>query len=274
MSEAQVIEKTPRLNTRESLARDFSIIGMDKGVTVIVHSSLSSLGWVCGGPVAVIQALMDIVTNEGTIVMSTHSGDYSDPSYWGNPPIPKEWLPIIKETMPAYEPEIAPSRGMGKIVETFRCFPGVIRSSHPSLSFAAWGKNAKLIVSNHSLENALGEDSPLARIYDLDGQVLLLGVGYNSNTSFHLAEYRTPGTKPCQAGAPIVENGQRTWKTYNDIEFDADIFPQIGTDFEVERPVKQEIVGLAKSKYFKQREAVDYAKNWLTKKRKDSDEIT
>jgi len=44
MSEAQVIEKTPRLNTRESLARDFSIIGMDKGVTVIVRT-----GWLRRG---------------------------------------------------------------------------------------------------------------------------------------------------------------------------------------------------------------------------------
>ncbi|MDK2879324.1 MAG: aminoglycoside 3-N-acetyltransferase [Thermoanaerobacteraceae bacterium] len=268
MSEAEVINKTLQLNTRQSIAEDLYKLGVDRGATVLVHSSLSALGWVCGGPVAVIQALMDVVTGEGTIMMPTHSGDYSDPGNWGNPPVPEEWWPVIKETMPAYEPEITPTRGMGKIPETFRNFPGVIRSSHPLLSFAAWGKNAKQLASNHSLNNALGENSPLARLYDLDGWVLLLGVGYDSNTSFHLAEYRAPGSKPFRGGAPVIENGQRVWKSYNDIEFDTDVFPQIGSGFEKQRSVRKGKVGLAPSRYFKQREAVDFAVEWLTKMRK------
>lgn len=263
MSEAEVVKKTLRLNTRQSIAEDLYKLGVGKGATVLVHSSLSSLGWVCGGPVAVIQGLMDAVTNEGTIMMPAHSGDYSDPGCWGNPPVPKEWWPAIKETMPAYEPEITPTRGIGRIPEIFRNFPGVMRSSHPSLSFAAWGKNARQLVSNHSLDNALGENSPLARLYDLDGWVLLLGAGYDSNTSFHLAEYRAPGSKPCRAGAPVIEGGRRIWKSYDDIEFDTDTFPHIGSDFEKQRYVRQGRVGLAPSRYFKQREAVDFAVQWL-----------
>src|SRR5690349_7103098 len=60
------------------------------------------------------------------------------------------------------------------------------------VSFAAWGRHALPITANHALDYGLGEHSPLARLYDLDGSVLLLGVGYERRTSLHLAEYRAP----------------------------------------------------------------------------------
>lgn len=270
MSEEQVVQKTPILRTRQSLTKELKQLGLDKGMVVIVHSSLSSLGWVCGGPVAVIQALMDVITFSGTIVMPTQSTDYSDPALWSNPPVPQEWWPIIRETMPAYEPNITPTRGVGIIAETFRKWPGVLRSSHPALSFGAWGKYAEKIIKDHSLDNGLGENSPLARIYDLDGWVLLLGVGYDRNTSFHLAEYRAPGARPFKAGAPILENGKRVWKEYSDIEFEAEVFPEIGIELERAGKVIKGLVGSAEAKFFKQRDAVDFAQEWLMKKRKSS----
>ncbi len=268
MSEAAVVEKTNELRTRKSLADDLIKLGLKKGSIVIVHSSLSELGWVCGGAVAVIQALMDVVTDEGTLVMPAHSGDYSDPCYWQNPPVPEEWWALIRENMPAYEPEFAATRGIGIIPETFRKFPGVLRSSHPVLSFSAWGREAAVITLNHSLDNALGEESPLAKLYALNGEVLLLGADYDSNTSFHLAEYRAPDSKPFYAGTAIIKNGTRVWQNYLDIQFDSDCFIQIGMDFEKEFHVITSKVGSAETKYFKQRDAVDFATRWLTAKRK------
>lgn len=264
MSEAKLVNDTPQPRTRETLVRDLKHLGLASRMTVIVHSSLSTIGWVCGGPVAVIQAIMDVITPEGTIVMPTHSGDLSDPTGWQNPPVPESWWSIIHDTMPAYDPRITPTRGMGRIVEVFRTWPGVKRSSHPTLSFAAWGANASQIIINHELDYSLGETSPLARIYDLDGRVLLLGVDYTHNTSFHLAEYRMPGANIVELGAPIIESMQRVWKVYQDIELDASPFEEFGAAFELRTQVHTGMVGSAQARLFSQRQAVDFAVEWLT----------
>ncbi len=268
MSEASAVEGTPAPRTRETLAADMRALGLAPGMIVLVHSSLNALGWVCGGPVAVIQALMVAITEAGTLIMPAHSGDYSDPAKWRNPPVPADWIPIIRATMPAFDPAITPTRGMGRIAETFRCWPGVRRSDHPSSSFAAWGRLAGVVTANHTLENELGNGSPLARLYDLDGWVLLLGVGHGNNTSFHLAEHRAPSTPPITAGAPIFENGQRVWKTFQSLDYDDTPFPEIGAAFERTGQVIVGKIGSAEARLFRQRPAVDFAVGWLASRRK------
>jgi aminoglycoside 3-N-acetyltransferase len=175
VKEKDLMDRTPEPRTRLSLAADLRQLGLEPGALVIVHSSLSSLGWVCGGSEAVVLALMDVLTESGTLVMPTHSADYSDPGKWKNPPVQESWLEAIRQNMPAFDPRTVPTLGMGRIPETFRSWPEALRSSHPAFSFAAWGRHASLVTGDHSLDYSLGEDSPLARIYELDGQVLLLG---------------------------------------------------------------------------------------------------
>src|SRR3954449_11902764 len=102
MSEHALIDRTPTPRTRDSLAADLRGLGVRPGMTLLVHSSLRALGWVCGGPLAVVQALMDVLTPAGTLVMPTQSGDLSDPADWSRPPVPSEWLPAIYANMPAY----------------------------------------------------------------------------------------------------------------------------------------------------------------------------
>jgi aminoglycoside 3-N-acetyltransferase len=272
MTELNTIQNIPSPRTRESLAADLRALGLPAGAVVIVHSSLSAIGWVSGGSVAVVQALLDVLTPAGTLVMPTHTGDLSDPSFWQNPPVPETWWSIIRDTMPAFEPAVTPTRGMGRIVETFRTWPNVRRSSHPQVSFAAWGQQAEFITADHGLDDSLGEQSPLARIYDRDGLVLLLGVPYGNNTSFHLGEYRAAGGRRIAQGAPILENGQRVWKIIDDIEWDDGRFEALGADFERASLVKIGQVGSATARLFAQRAAVDFATRWIGEKRSAAQE--
>lgn len=190
MSEQYIISKTSKAITQKDLVTSFHEIGVNKDDTLLVHTSLSALGWVCGGPVTVIEALLESVGSMGTIVMPTHTAGNTDPRNWQNPPVPNSWWESIRESMPAFDPDKTPTLAMGVVAEAFRKWPEVKRSSHPIGSFAALGPKSDDILYDHDLKQMFGEGSPIAKLYDLNAKVLLLGVGHESNTSLHLAEYR------------------------------------------------------------------------------------
>jgi aminoglycoside 3-N-acetyltransferase len=267
MSEADAVARSPSLATVDSMAAELSALGVVEGSVVLAHSSLSSLGWVCGGAVAVVLALQRAVGDEGTLVMPAHSSDLSDPAKWENPPVPREWWNTIRESMPLFDRDLTPTRGMGAVAECFRRGPGVLRSEHPQVSFSARGPQAERIVSGHTLADSLSERSPLARIYELEGDVLLLGVGHDSNTSLHLAEYRSGRARPGNNGVPLVVDGVRRWVEFEDVELDASDFQLIGESFEREAGARRARVGRAEALLASQRALVDYAVEWMLENR-------
>jgi aminoglycoside 3-N-acetyltransferase len=267
--EWNVIKKTSMPNTIESLTDDFRNLGVVEGDIILLHSSLSQLGWTVGGPVSVIDALLNVIGKKGTLIIPTFSAGNTDPSEWQNPPVPKSWWPIIREHIPAFHVDKTPTRGVGIIPESFRKYPGVIRSNHPDSSFCAWGKYAKFITNNHSLDSDLGEGSPLARIYELDGKVLLLGVGHSSNTSIHLAEYRSDYKEKyyISQGSSILVNNKRQWVQWKELNIITDDFEDIGHDFETKMAIVIKKVGLADARLFSQTQLVDFAIDWIRKNR-------
>src|SRR5687767_6463326 len=180
-----VIARTRRPHSVASLSSDLARLGVEAGMTLIVHSSLGSLGFVIGGAQAVVMALERVVGG-GTLAMPTFTADLTDPADWSDPPVPPEWHDVIRDTMPAFEPDLTPTWQMGAIVDCFRGRNGTLRSDHPFTSWAARGPHAPRITAEQSLPHSSGERSPVARLYDLDAWILLLGVGHDRNSSLHL----------------------------------------------------------------------------------------
>lgn len=243
--------------------------GVCKGQTIMVHTSLSSLGFVCGGAQPVIEALLESVGADGTIMMPTQTWKNLDPTAGVHWEEPEAWWQMIRDNWPAYNKDITPTNTMGAVAEMFRKWPGTLRSDHPARSVAANGKYAEYLTAGHDLSNIFGEGSPVGKLYELDGYVLLIGVGYDKNTSLHLADVRAeyPGKHDSMEYSAIMENGERVWKGYSTLYVDGEDFENIGEAFEKEYPVQKVSLGNASLTFMKQRELVDFAVEWIERNR-------
>jgi aminoglycoside 3-N-acetyltransferase len=271
MTIKSIINKTKTPNTISSLKKDFIKLGVSPGNIILMHSSLSKLGWTVGGPVAVLESLMEILTTEGTLVIPSFTYDNNEPSNWQNPPVPKPWWEIIRKEMPAFHPDKSITTQMGIIAETFRKFPNVSRSSHPHCSFTAWGKYAKFITNNHALFPTYGDESPLAKVYQLQGKILLLGVNHESNTSLHYAEYKSnlPIMIKENKGAAIVQNSNRKWVQWEEMAYSSIDFMDVGLEYEKSIGYIPQKVGKAETRFLSQPVLVDFAIEWFKKHRKN-----
>jgi aminoglycoside 3-N-acetyltransferase len=262
LTERDVIERTESPITVDSIVSDLRFIGVKDGMVLFVQSSLSSMGWVCGGAVAVIEALLGSIGGEGTLVMPCMSSDWSDPSFWEQPPVPIEWWDTIKDNMPPFDKDLTPARyTMGIVVDTFRSWPGVIRSDHP-ISFIAKGKHSQRIIESQPWSFPLAECSPLERCCDIGGYGLLIGT--ERNTTLHLSEHRASFKKAIVInGAPLIRDGRRVWCEYEEYDDYTVFFPKILKEFALTKQCRTGKIGLAKSYFFKQTDLVEFGIGWF-----------
>jgi aminoglycoside 3-N-acetyltransferase len=254
--------------TRSSLAHDLRKIGVGLGDTVLVHSSLRALGWVCGGAPTVVRALLDVLGPDGTLVVPAQTPENRDPSRWSHERVPAAWWPIIRAELPAFDPATTPCRESGLIAETVRTWPGAARSGHPQTSFAAVGRHAHHLMARHEITSELGTESPLGALHAMSASVLLLGVGYDRCTAFHLAEYRLPDLPRWPNRCVVMTPAGRRWITYSAATLDPSRFADLGAAFERNRPsVSTSTIGQATAKLLNIREAVDFAEEWLLSQR-------
>jgi len=164
--------------TRDELRRLFEGLGL-RGNHLVVHTALSGFGHVDGGARTICEALVEAIGDSGTIVM---------PAFTCVETLSDTATPTMTRTRPvAFHPDLPVSRPLGVVAEAFRHFPGTLRSSHPTHSFAAWGRQAREVLSTQRDNNPLG---PLKKLNVMQGHVLLLGTGLQAATAVHLAEER------------------------------------------------------------------------------------
>ncbi|GGR12924.1 AAC(3) family N-acetyltransferase [Actinoplanes ianthinogenes] len=254
----------PAPHTVATLAGDLRALGLTGGDTVLVHTSVRSIGFVAGAVQAVVQALLDAVGPSGTLVVPTQTPANTDPAGWVNPPVPAAWWPIIREQSLGFDPLRTPSQWVGILPEIVRTWPGARRSEHPQLSFAALGARAAEIVGEHPLTEGFGERSPLGAVYRLGGKVLLIGCGHQRNTSLHLAETRQEQPPMVGFGSAVRgPDGTSRWVTWTAPDQDVTHFEEIGAAFEATGAAVVGAVGDATARLMPQRALVDFATAWL-----------
>ena len=132
------------------------------------------------------------------------------------------------------------------------------------------GHYAGYLTENHDLSDIFGDRSPIGRLYKLDGYVLLIGVGYDKNTSLHLADVRAeyPGKHTVIESSAIRVDGQRVWKDYETLAVDGEDFSAIGEAFEQTGQVRHVSLGNGILSMMSQRALVDFAVEWIGENRK------
>jgi len=252
--------------TRERLAADLRVLGVRPGQTLLVHASLKQIGWVEGAAQTVVGALTDVLGPDGTLVAGAGTPENSLTS--------RSFLEQTKglrsshvsgylERMLAFDPKVTPTSA-GAVAEALRITPGAARSDHPQSSFAAVGRDAQELMAGHQVTCHLGEHSPLAKLYERDASILLLGVDYRSCTAFHLAEYRYTTNPPMREYSCLVmEEGISRWMRYKDVVLDDGEFENIGKSLEDKITVPIGVVGKAQSRLLPLRCVVDFASDWL-----------
>ena len=252
-----------------ALAEQLRACGLAEGQTVLVHMAMSKLGWVIGGAEAVILGLLAAVGPSGTIMMVTYSNNNADPAGGQHPAVPEAWWQTIRDHTPGYNPLTTPSRGLGVVPELLRTWPEARRSAHPAFSLAAVGPQAEYLTAGHALEEDSGDRSPLGKLYELDGHVLLLGVDHRDNSSLHLAEFRAdfPGKRSLRIGSAVLVDGRRQWVEYQTLVTDSDDFGELGEAFDRAHNIVVRQLNAAPVRFFRQRSLVDFAVAWMEQHR-------
>ncbi|ORT53441.1 AAC(3) family N-acetyltransferase [Streptomyces sp. CB03238] len=262
------------LHTERQLTVQLAELGVEPGGFLLVHASLRAVGAVVGGGEAVLRAVRGALGPDGTVVVPAFTARNSDTS-----PAHRERVrglgeverAAVRAAMPPYDADTMPcDDGIGVLPEIVRRQPGAARSAHPQTSFAALGPHAEKVVSGHRPDCHLGEDSPLARLYDLRAQILLLGAGFASCTAFHLGEYRVARPPRRTYRCVVRAGGVRRWWEYEDVALDDGDFAELGADLERYGggSVRAGVVGSARSRLVGMADAVDFARLWLARNRR------
>lgn len=223
--------------SKEQLVQQLRTLGVQPGGVLLVHCAFSKVKPVEGGPMGLINALravLDAQGAQGTLVMPSMSYDDEQP------------FDVLR----------TPCLEMGVLADTFWRMPGVLRSDSPH-AFAAIGPAAAQITAPHPIDIPHGLNSPAGRVYELDGQVLLLGVDHSNNTTVHLCEYMAGVRYRIQKSQAIWKDGRLARLDYAEIDHCCQNFNLAEGWLEERNLQRKGIVGYAEARLMRSRDIVE-----------------
>jgi aminoglycoside 3-N-acetyltransferase len=255
------------MNTKDNLITQLKNLGLKSSDTVMLHASMRAIGKILGGPDQIHQAIMETILPEGTLMM--YVGCEPEYEVVGRGKLSSSEETLFLKESPAFDPNSARARrDYGILAEFFRSWPGVRCSENPGARIAALGGKADWIVSKHPLNYGYGPESPLAKLYEIDGKILLLGSDLDQITLFHYAEHMTPinEKRKKRFKVPMLINHERIW--CNVEEFDTSVgirkwpdrfFETVIIKYFEKYNIKPGLVGHAKSYLVNVKSLVNFA---------------
>ena len=253
---------------------DLGALGLEPGDVVMLHTKLSSLGYVVGGADTVVEGLLDLLGASGTLVaMTGWEHDAYHLEDW-----PPELQDAYRRDPPAFDPELSEAAtDYGRLPERIRTWPGARHSSHPECRFSALGRLAEWITSDQPTDHPYGPGSPLAKLVEAGGSVLMLGAPLETVTLLHLAEElaRVPNKKIVRYSCPVRTPAGIEWVEIEDIDTSLGALPyeQVVGDRDSFEVIAEEAlaagigqtgaVGESRSILLPARDLVTYAVDWI-----------
>lgn len=224
--------------TRAALRADLTALGLRPGDAVLAHGALSRVGRLLNGPDAVVGALLDAVSPGGTVLAYTDWDARYDELLDADGRVPAEW----REHVPPFDPGSSrAARDNGALPEFLRTWPGARRSGSPGASVAALGARAEWFTADHPLDYGYGPGSPLAKLVEAGGKVVMVGAPLDTMTLLHHAEHLAdlPGKRVIRYEVPFAASDGVRWRTVEEFDtadpvvdgFADDYFAEVVTDF-------------------------------------------
>ena len=254
------------LYTQRELTGALREVGVGRGDMVMMHASVKAVGRVMGGPNVIIQAVLDALTPDGTLMM--YAGWNDIPDFTSELP-PDERQRYLDEH-PPFDPATARAvRDHSILAEFFRTWPVAQRSLNAEASMSAVGAKAEWLTRDHPSDYGYGAGSPLAKLAESGGKVLMLGAPLDTITLLHYAENRAKLRHKAvvRYSYPVLRDGEKVWIDVEDFNtgdpHDDYSFEGIAQDYLAAGHGRRGTVGDAETSLFDAGDLVRSAIEWL-----------
>ncbi|MBN2299614.1 MAG: AAC(3) family N-acetyltransferase [Acholeplasmataceae bacterium] len=258
----EIIDQSDYPLIKQDIIDGLRNLGLKKNDTIMVHSSLSSFGYVVNGANDIIEALMEVVS-DGTIIMPGHNSVNSNVREWRNPPVPQSWFEIVEQNIRPASREVEPV-SIGKIPRVFGRYEGVKYTNHPFVALQIYGKGPKALLEQ-PLNRPHSMNGPFGYLYHNQVKLLMLGSDYDNLTFMHLASNILNSYMDMYSN--IYQDGKIVRIKY-DIENDEpEDFIKIGKSFEETKKdfIKIGKIGKATCRLIDGKELIDFTVEYYKK---------